>query len=122
MEERHIVVGDAICAAWEDKNYELLKDVLANDLEWFEGAFESPQRTADEVVGRWREDVEGQSDITAHIVGVDVVGNVSYQRCEARYRLGSETKNLVGIFRIQLNADDRIIRFEQWWDIQSTRG
>lgn len=113
--ELHQHVGEVICTAWRKKDYELLRSVLADILEWYEGPFDSPQRTVREVVARWEQDVRSQSNIRAAIATIEMVGDVSFQRCKAYYELAGKPKELDGIFRIQLDTEGKINRFEQWW-------
>lgn len=115
--EAHKKAGEVICNAWQTKDYVLLLTVLADGIEWYEDSFEAPYTSPQAIVERWRPDLDIQTDISASITQVEVLDDISYQRCDARYTAKGVSKQLVGIFRMQLNLEGRIVRFEQWWSV-----
>ena len=113
----HKRAGQAICDAWVNKDYGLLRGWLADPLEWHEGSYDEPIVSASDVVARWESDVAKQTNVRVSVELLDVMGSHSYHHCVASW-LDSERGDvsLDGIFMIGLNEQGKICLFRQWWN------
>lgn len=113
----HKEAGQAICDAWVHKDFVLLRQWLAPDLEWHEGSYDEAIATADQVVERWENDLTQQTDIQVTIELLDVADDHSYHHCVARWQdVNRGAVAIDGIFMIGLNQDNKIVLFRQWWN------
>jgi hypothetical protein len=108
----------AIKKSWEEKNFDVLSDVLADDLEYFESPFGPPLTSKNVVVEQWKKDLAAQSDIefTYQVLAAwefHCIANWS-----VHFVRDGKVVYLDGIFYFKLNEENKCKFFKQWWVVK----
>lgn len=108
-------VIEVICKAWEDKNPELLKNIVAPSFTWYETPFVEPITNVDRLLEQWENDLKGQQNIQVTINESYTQGSVVIATWEATFqKMGNQ--HLSGVFIITLDQDSKLVSFRQWWN------
>lgn len=113
----HKEAGEVIRDAWVHKDFVLLRQWLADVLDWHEGSYDEAITDADAVVARWEHDLADQQNMQVSIELLDVAGQHSYHHCVARWVDAKRGEVAIdGIFLIGLDDMNKIVLFRQWWN------
>lgn len=120
MEKYHRNTGIVIQDAWQNKNLDLLREYLADGLDWYEGSFNKPLTTPDTVVLQWEKDLAKQTDLKVDIKLLDWVENRGYHHCIASWKDVSGLRHAVdAIYVIHLTPEGKITYFMPWYTSRS---
>ena len=104
--------------SWEEKNFDVLSDILADDLEYFESPFGPPITSRQKVVEQWKKDLPSQSEIEFNyeiLAAWEFYCIANWNACFVR---DNKTVHLDGIFYFKLNSENRCKYFKQWWVVK----
>lgn len=116
---QHKKIAEAISSVWENKDYKLLRDVLSNNIEWFEGPFKEPLTSIDAVVKQWQADLINQKNTRVHTEVMAIDGSLGTYHFRASWEDDKGVHDLDGIFRVILSEKGKIKSFCQWWTEKS---
>lgn len=114
--EAHQKIAKVISKVWEQKNFELLRQNLSEQVEWLEGSYSQPLTDADAVLGQWQSDLLTQSEIKAPVSVMGTNGAEGYYHCRASWlEAGKGKRELDGVFVVRLDGHGKINYFNSWW-------
>jgi len=111
---------DALKRCWEQKEYSVLEDVLADKLMYYESPFGPPLKSKAQVISQWKTDLPKQKNITFNYDIVKTWGNQGLVHWEATFTRvpTSENVGLDGVFLIKFDSEGKCIFFKQWWVVK----
>lgn len=109
----HIV--ETICTAWQKKEIELLNEILADDFVWYEGPFDRPIITREELFEVWKNDLSTQENIKVDYEILMENTTTCIANWRASYTRQGTIYKLEGIFLIKLNDAGKLNSFKMWW-------
>jgi len=118
----HQKIAKVIVNSWQNKDYSLLRENLADSLSWYENPFDTPLKTADAVLERWQRDLVAQSNIEVDVEILATDAGQGIYRFRASWTEGEETQELDGIFLVRLNTEGKVKYFCQWWTAKDRAG
>lgn len=114
--EAHQKVAKILTKIWQDKDFDLLAQNLADSVSWYEGSYSQPLQTPQEVVKQWKSDLSTQSGIVAPTKVMGVNGAEGYYHCCASWTEAQKgRRELDGIFLVRLDKKGKIKYFNSWW-------
>jgi len=120
--EAHQKIAKALVNSWQNKDYNLLRDNLADNLKWYENPFDTPLKTADAVLEQWKRDLAAQSNIEVDVEILAADAGQGIHRFRVSWTEGEKTQELDGIFLVRLDARGKIKYFCQWWSAKDRTG
>lgn len=121
--ENHQKIAKILADIWEKKDLDLLRQNLADNIEWYEGPYAKALKSKDAVVNQWVKDLTGQEDIKVKIelfAAENQKGSYHFQASFSDAKRG--TIELDGIFFVRLNNDGKIEYFNQWYQAKIAAG
>ena len=119
MEPKHLYIAGSLQAAWQQKDFDLLQSILAEDVMWHEGPYEQALTSPESVVEQWQRDLFNQQDISASVTLADFVDERGYFKFEASWVDNrGEPFELNGVFIMSLTEEGKVQHFMQWWAAQ----
>lgn len=116
MKPKHLYIAGSLQTAWQQKDFDLLYSVIAENVEWYETPFDDPLLSPDEIIGQWQKDLFDQHEINADIRLLDCVDERGYYHFGASWTNNAgERYTLDGVFEILIDEEGSITRFRQWW-------
>lgn len=100
--------------SWEEKNFDVLSDLFADDLEYFESPFGPPLTSKQDVINQWKKDLAGQTDIEFKYETLAAWEFYCIANWNARFVRDGKPVILDGIFYFKLNRENRCKYFKQW--------
>jgi hypothetical protein len=117
--EKHKRITQILTKVWVKKDFELLQEYLAEDIEWREGPYKDPILSPRGVVQQWRNDLATQNKIkvSTNILATD--GNKGCYHFVASWAdAGRGLIEIDGIFLIVLDEQGKIQTFNQWYTLK----
>ncbi len=109
-------IASILETAWQNKNFNLLRSILADDLEWYEGSFGKPLTTANDVIAQWENDLSNQNNLKVEVQLLDGIDQKGYYHSKASWIDNLNKKHDIdGIFKVNFNKGGKIVYFNQWW-------
>lgn len=116
----HERIASVLAQAWEQKDFELLRSSLEDELEWREGPYSTPLKTPDEVIRTWVKDLEPQNNIKVTVDGIAADGNEVYYHFRASWDDSKRGKvEIDGVFCVTISDAGKITKFDQWYEIKA---
>jgi len=113
-EAKNTIVIETIKRAWQQLNPGLLREALADNIEWHETPFDKPLRGADAVINQWEKDLAGQTNVAfKYEVLFDHDGKQSIN-WHCIWTVNNSKRELDGVFYFELNNNDKLMFFKQW--------
>jgi hypothetical protein len=117
--ENHKKIAQVLSEVWEKKEYGLLQEYLAEDIEWREGPYKDPIISRRDVVRLWRNDLATQNNIKVSTDILATDGNKGCYHFAASWvdvdRGGIE---IDGIFLVVLDELGKVQNFNQWYTLK----
>lgn len=102
-------------SVWENKDTDLLKDIIADTTKYFETSYGTPHTTNIEVIDQWEKDLEDQSDIYFNFEVLMENKDGCIANWDVEFKRDGNVLKMDGIFHFKLDSDNRCIYFKQWW-------
>jgi len=107
--------------AWVEKKPEIMGEICAANVKYYETPFGKPYIGSKAVVKLWQNDVPGkQKDIKFKydIVSFSMTVNIAHWSAEYTRIKDNQRVILDGIFQVALNSEGLCTEFHMWWVIK----
>jgi hypothetical protein len=104
--------------AWEEKNFTVLSDILAEDLDYFESPFSPPITSKQKVIKQWKKDLPSQKDIVFDYQILAAWEFYCIAHWSAHFSRNNKVEYLDGIFYFKLNSENKCKFFKWWWVVK----
>ncbi len=108
--------SEVICRAWEQKNPDLLRTIIADDFEWYESPFEEPITNIEVLLKVWEEHLSVQSKIKLEFEILVENSTSQITLCTADITRNSNVEKLAGCYIISLDKNGKVKKFRHFWE------
>jgi len=116
----HQKIAQTLAEVWQNKNFDLLKESLADNTKWYEGPYKEPLKNRDAIIDQWRNDLAPQSDIKVETNVLAVKGTTGCYHFVATWSDSQRGKlKIDGIFLVELDNSGKIKSFNQWYALKT---
>lgn len=106
--------------AWVEKDLQLIADICAKNVKYYETPFGKPYTNPVAVKKLWQEVPDNQKDIIFKydILAVTVTAGIAHWQAEYTRIKNNERVVLDGVFYVELNKAGLCTKFRQWWVVK----
>ena len=114
--ERFEAILQAIMQSWQQLRPELLREILAPDIVYYEDPHEPPLTSIDAVIDRWEKDLKTHSGLQLDYKIVDIEGDNCIAQWSAQWNDSERGPRMSrGVYYLHLDQDEKLHEFRQWW-------
>jgi hypothetical protein len=99
---------------WGEKDFSLLRDLLSENIEYYESPNQNPLTNKKDIVNQWERDLEKQEKISFSYDILQEDKGLCIVNWKASFLINTEEYKYDGIYIIRLNENNQCTYFKQW--------
>jgi hypothetical protein len=100
---------------WEEKDFSFLRDLLSDNIRYYENPNQNPLTNKKDIVNQWKKDLEKQEKISFSYEILKEDNDSCIANWKASFLIHTEEYKYDGIYIVRLNENNQCTYFKQWW-------